>query len=67
MTNFADRTIWTGYKSGILRGLDSASVDLIYVYPPFKSTRTCAAPVSGAGSRHGLNARLVLFYRLTMR
>ena len=29
MTNFADRTIWTGDNLDILRGLNSASVDLI--------------------------------------
>ena len=29
MTNFADRTIWTGDNLDILRGLNSASVDVI--------------------------------------
>ena len=29
MTNFADRTIWTGDNLDILCGLNSASVDLI--------------------------------------
>ena len=37
MTNFADRTIWTGDNLDILRGLNSASVDLIYLDPPFNS------------------------------
>ena len=31
MTNFADRTIWTVDNLDILRGLNSASVDLIYL------------------------------------
>ena len=45
MTNFADRTIWTGDNLDILRGLNSASVDLIYLDPPFNSNRDYAAPV----------------------
>jgi site-specific DNA-methyltransferase (adenine-specific) len=47
MTNFADRTIWTG---DILRGLNSASVDLIYLDPPFNSNRNYAAPVGSAAA-----------------
>ena len=39
MTNFADRTIWTGDNLDILHGLNSASVDLIYLDPPFNSNR----------------------------
>ena len=35
MTNFADRTIWTGDNLDILRGINSASVDLISRDPPF--------------------------------
>ena len=31
MTNFADRTIWTGDNLDILRRLNSSSVDLIYL------------------------------------
>ena len=45
MANFADRTIWTGDNLEILRGLNSASVDLIYLDPPFNSNRNYAAPV----------------------
>ena len=45
MTNFADRTIWTGDNLDILCGLNSASVDLIYRDPPFNSNRNYAAPV----------------------
>ena len=50
MTNFADRTIWTGDHLDVLRGLNSASVDLIYLHPPFNSNRNYAAPVSSAGA-----------------
>ena len=48
MTNFADRTIWTGDNLDILRGLNSASVDLIYLDPPFNSNRNYAALVGNA-------------------
>ena len=50
MTNFADRTIWTGVNLDILRGLNSASVDLIYSDPPFNSNRNYAAPVESAAA-----------------
>ena len=43
MTNFADRTIWTGDNLDILRGLNSASADLISLDPPFNSNRNYAA------------------------
>ena len=46
--NFVDKTIWTGDNLDILRGLNSDSVDLIYLDPPFNSNRNYAAPV---GSR----------------
>ena len=46
--NFVDKTIWTGDNLDILRGLNSESVDLIYLDPPFNSNRDYAAPV---GSR----------------
>ena len=50
MTNFADRMIWTGDNLDILRGLNSASVDLIYLDPPFNSNRNYAAPVGSAAA-----------------
>ena len=43
--NFVNRTLWTGDNLDILRGLNSASVDLIYLDPPFNSNRNYAAPV----------------------
>ena len=46
--NFTDKTIWTGDNLDILRGMNSESVDLIYLDPPFNSNRDYAAPV---GSR----------------
>lgn len=43
--NFVDKTIWTGDNLDILRGLNSESVDLIYLDPPFNSNRNYEAPV----------------------
>ena len=50
MTNLADRTIWTGDNLDILHGLNSASVDLIYLGPPFNSNRNYAAPVGSTAA-----------------
>ena len=44
-SNFVDKTVWTGDNLDILRGLNSESVDLIYLDPPFNSNRNYAAPV----------------------
>ena len=46
MTNFADRTIWTGDILDILRGLNSTSVDLIHLDPPFNPSSNCFAPTA---------------------
>lgn len=35
--NWADQTIWTGDNLDIMRGMNSATVDLIYLDPPFNS------------------------------
>ena len=43
--NFADKTLWTGDNLDILRGMNSESVDLIYLDPPFNSNQNYAAPV----------------------
>ena len=43
--NWANRTIWTGDNLDILRGINSATVDLIYLDPPFNSNKDYAAPV----------------------
>ena len=39
------RTIWTGDNLDVLRGLDEASADLVYLDPPFNSGRDYSAPV----------------------
>ena len=43
--NFANKTLWTEDNLNILRGMNSACVDLIYLDPPFNSNRTYEAPV----------------------
>ena len=43
--NWANQTIWTGDNLYILRGMNSASVDLIYLDPPFNSKADYAAPI----------------------
>ena len=37
--------MWTGDNLDIMRGMNSASVDLIYLDPPFNSKRTYSAPI----------------------
>ena len=48
--NFVDKTIWTGDNLHILRGLNSNSVDLIYLDPPFNSNRNYSAPVGSVAA-----------------
>ena len=43
--NWQNRTMWTGDNLEITRGMNSASVDLIYLDPPFNSNRTYSAPI----------------------
>ena len=43
--NWVNRTIWTGDNLPIMRGMNSSSVDLIYLDPPFNSNTNYAAPV----------------------
>lgn len=43
--NFVDQTIWTGDNLPIMRGMNSESVDLIYLDPPFNSNANYAAPI----------------------
>lgn len=45
VANFTNRTLWTGDNLDVMRGLNSESVDLIYLDPPFNSNRNYAAPI----------------------
>ena len=46
--NFASGTVWTGDNLAVMRGMNDACVDLIYLDPPFNSNRHYEAPI---GSR----------------
>jgi len=48
--NWADKTIWTGDNLHVMRGMNSASVDLIYLDPPFNSKADYAAPIGSAAA-----------------
>ena len=43
--NFATQTIWTGDNLTVMRGINDACVDLIYLDPPFNSNRDYGAPI----------------------
>lgn len=43
--NWANRTIFTGDNLEVMRGMNSASVDLIYLDPPFNSNADYSAPI----------------------
>ena len=43
--NVKNRTLFTADNLDVMRGMDSESVDLIYLDPPFNSNRTYSAPV----------------------
>ena len=43
--NWVNRTMWTGDNLAVMRGLNSESVDLIYLDPPFNSNKTYSAPI----------------------
>ena len=43
--NWQNRTMWTGDNLDIMRGMNSETVDLIYLDPPFNSNRNYSAPI----------------------
>ena len=45
IANWSNQTVWTGDNLYIMRGMNSASVDLIYLDPPFNSKANYAAPI----------------------
>ncbi|MXZ44976.1 MAG: hypothetical protein F4Z01_08410 [Gammaproteobacteria bacterium] len=49
--NWSNRTIWTGDNLPIMRGMNSASVDLIYLDPPFNAKANYAAPIGSEAAR----------------
>ena len=48
--NWQNRTLWTGDNLDIMRGMNSESVDLIYLDPPFKSDKKYSAPIGSAAA-----------------
>ena len=44
-TNWQNKTVFTGDNLPIMRGMNSESVDLIYLDPPFNSNANYAAPI----------------------
>ena len=48
--NWENQTIWTGDNLPIMRGMNSDSVDLIYLDPPFNSKANYAAPIGSAAA-----------------
>lgn len=48
--NWADKTIFTGDNLHVMRGMNTASVDLIYLDPPFNSKTDYAAPIGSAAA-----------------
>ena len=48
--NWRNRTLWTGDNLTVMRGMNSESVDLIYLDPPFNSNRNYAAPIGDTKS-----------------
>ncbi len=43
--NWSNRTLWTADNLNVMRGMNSATVDLIYLDPPFNSKKDYAAPI----------------------
>ena len=56
--NWADQTIWTGDCLDIMRGMNSASVDLVYLDPPFNSKANYAAPIGSKAGRRSVQGHL---------
>ena len=48
MINWEPKTIWTGDCLYVMRGMNSESVDLIYLDPPFNSKADYSAPIGSS-------------------
>ena len=48
--NVENRTLFEGDNLHILRGLDTETIDLIYLDPPFNSNKTYEAPIASAAA-----------------
>ena len=56
--NFVNRTLWTADNLDILRGMNSETIDLIYLDPPFNSNRNYAAACGQYGGWGGIQGHL---------
>ena len=56
----ANRTIFTGDNLYVLRGMESESVDLIYLDPPFNSNRNYIAPIGTPSEGSGFDGTWTL-------
>lgn len=45
MTTLKNRTVWIRDNLEVLRGINSNSIDLIYLDPPFNSNKSYSAPI----------------------
>ena len=53
--NWTNQTIWTGDNLEIMRGMNSESIDLIYLDPPFNSKANYAAPIGSKAAGAAFN------------
>ena len=58
MSNVANRTIFIRDNLDVMRGINSASVDLIYLDPPFNSKRMFEISHRQPGGRRFIQGRL---------
>ncbi|MDE0230641.1 MAG: DNA methyltransferase [bacterium] len=48
--NWVNKTVWTGDNIDVMRGMNSETVDLLYLDPPFNSKADYAAPIGSAAA-----------------
>ncbi len=58
IANWKNQTIWTGDKLDIMRGMNSESVDLVYLDPPFNPNKTYSAPIGSKAAGAAFTAKL---------
>ena len=54
-TNWHNKTIFTGDNLLVMRGMNSDSVDLIYLDPPFNSNKAFEAPIGSQAAGASFN------------
>lgn len=51
--NFQNQTLWTGDNLPIMMGINSETIDLIYLDPPFQSNSNYSAPIGSVSAGAG--------------